>query len=318
MIVDAAAFSGAARQAEGLNTIARINESELHLLQAIYATKFVPYMDSYATTAQRDVSGAFSLAWNDWAGDTIEGYGDLFTIMNTVVRGVNVAYSPYFYPGRTANEIVNENFGDDSDHLFKSEDLEGNGVIVEPTRLADITKLVNLTDPEEYKINGLYTYVPSVIPPYWSLATCPWIPPADAPCIWTWFQYGGVNAAINTYRMFDPFEYDAGHFYDNDEGEDVRFAYYLTVSQSPVLFGKSFFEDIPSITVGAAAKPYGGYLGDEFDGGYWLPHGQQSGKEISPTYKAKLVPLTNQEVLTMALLTGDPGDQRWLPTNVTH
>lgn len=317
MIVDAAAFSGAAKQAEGMNTIARFNEKELHLLQAIYATKFIPYVDSYSTTAQRDVGGALTLLYNDWAGDAIESYGNLFKIMNQVVGLVNIAYSPFALPGRTANEIVHANFGDDPDHLFKAADLGGNGVIIEATRLDGITQLVELTDPEEYTINGQYAYAP--IPWYWSLYTCPAIPPLDAPCLWTLGQYGGVNLAINIYRLAVPFKYEAGNFYDNDEGEDVRFAYYLTVSQAPVLFGKTFFADVPSITVAAAAKPYGGYLGDEFDGGYWLPHGQQSGKAISPTYKAKLVPLTNQEVLALAVLSGeDIGDQRWIPSNVLH
>jgi hypothetical protein len=316
MIVDAAAFSGAAKQAEGMNTIARFNEKELHLLQAIYATKFIPYVDSYSTTASRDFAGAITLLWNDWAGDAIEHYGDLFKIMNAVVKGVNIAYSPFALPSQTANSIINENFGDDDDRLFKSADLQDSGVLIEPSRLGDVTKLVNLTDPETYKVNGQYTYV--FWPTYWSIFTCELIPPADAPCAWTLAQYGGVNAAINAYRLFNPFEYEAGQFYDNDEGEDVRFAYFLTVSQAPVLFGKNFFDDIPSVTVAAAAKPYGGYLGDEFDGGYFLPHGQQSGKEISYTYKAKLVPLSNEEVIALAIRSGDPGDMRWLPSNVLH
>jgi hypothetical protein len=316
MVVDAAAFSGAAKQAEGMNTIARFNEKELHLLQAIYSTKFIPYVDSYGTTAQRDGTGAASLLWNDWAGDAIEHYGELFKIMNKVVQGVNIAYSPFALPGQTANDVVHENFGDDDDQLFKTEDLDDNGVLIEPTRLADAYHLVELTEPETYKINGQYGYVP--FPLYWSMETCFFIPPADAPCAWTWLQYGGVNAAINAYRAFNPFEYEAGQFYDNDEGDDVRFAYFLTVSQAPVLFGKSFFEDIPSVTVAAAAKPYGGYLGDEFDGGMYLPHGQQSGKEISYTYKAKLVPLSNEEVIALAIRSGDPGDMRWLPSNVLH
>ena len=317
MIVDAAAFAGASRQAEGLNDIARYNEKELHFLQAIYATKFIPYVDNYGTTAERDGIGALSLLVNDWAGDMLENLQGVFDLINTIVRVTNLAYSPFALPGQAANEVVQANFGSDSDQLFKSEDLDDNGVLIEPSRLGDVTKLVNLTDPEEYTINGQYTYV--FWPTYWSIFTCELIPPADAPCVWTLAQYGGVNGAINAYRLFNPFKYTAGQFYDNDEGDDVRFSYFLTVSQSPVLFGKNFFNDIPSITVGASAKPYGGYLGDTFDGGNWIPHSQQSGKEISYTYKAKLVPMTNQEVLAMAARAGFSGDaERWLPTNVWH
>jgi hypothetical protein len=79
----------------------------------------------------------------------------------------------------------------------------------------------------------------------------------------------------------------------------------LTVKQAPVLFGKTWFDDIPEITVVASAKPYNGYLGKKFNGGSFLgfvPFSQD--KEIRETYQAKLVPVRAVDKIFPA--GGDP------------
>ena len=75
----------------------------------------------------------------------------------------------------------------------------------------------------------------------------------------------------------------------------------LTVTQAPVLFGRSWFDDIPPVTVVATAKPYNGYLGEQFNGGGFLgliPFTQK--KEIKVTYQAKLVPVRNADKIFAA------------------
>jgi hypothetical protein len=329
MVVDAAALAGAGAQARGLNTIARWNEKSLHLLQGIQISSVIPYVDSVSTTEERFWVGLFSggLAVSlvsDWAGDVLKDYQNIFDVFNGVINAVNLAYSTSpvnllpFSPVGEARKVVDENFGGDG--IFKEADLDGQGVVMGIDAWSSATRLVKLTDPEEYKIAPAPPfYFPN--PENWAFQTCelPW--PADIPCAILWGAYGaldGYQATVDP--LVDPVKYKLGRFYDNSEGSDVRFCYYITVSQSPVLFGKTFFDDIPPITVAAAAKPYDGYLGDKFeplfDAGIAIgPYGQQDGKDISYTYKPKLVPLTASEKAALAVTAGgfDFGDAgKWL------
>lgn len=322
LVVDAAAFAGASKQAEGLNTIANLNSLSLFTLNAIQVSVLAPFIDNDTTTYMRLGTSAGSLAINDWAGDTLEDYSEIFDFYDDLIDIANCAYSSRALAQLAARDVVDENFGDG--RIFVEDDLDGQG-LADPQEWLE-SDLVKLTDPEEYAIG-----------PHWYL---PW--PANAiasqipfGAIYAYGIYlGTIDPAIFVWRWADPIEYELGRFYDNEEGDDVRFAYYLTVSQAPVIFGSNFFEDIPPVTVVAAAKPYGGYLGDEFYNGNllmggwtkgmpwpfddlsWIPWGkfnsQQDGKEISPTYKAKFVPLTTAEKAGALLQTSfeDPG--RWI------
>ena len=308
MVVDAAALAGAGSQARGLNTIAVNNQNSLLFLQMVETSTYLPYVDSNSTTNERYfaalVTGFVALPFtSDWAGDLLEDYQDVFDIFNKFTDLVNLAYSPVsplpFGPRREAARVIDENFGDEPEALFREADLGDYGVVTPPNKLADTdywTKLVKLTDPEEYDIGSHYY---AFYPGHWSLDTCSLPFPADAPCAHLFATYGALNAYYLTLEsLIDPVKYETGKFYDNDEGDDVRFCYSLTVNQSPVLFGKNFFDDIPPITVAAAAKPYGGYLGDEFEDGTFI-HGEKDGKEISPTYAPKLVPMRFLEKCTV-------------------
>jgi hypothetical protein len=304
MVVDAAALAGAGSQARGLNTIAVNNQNSLMFLQMVEISTYLPYVDSNSTTNERYfaalASGMIALPFtSDWAGDVLEDYQGVFDLFNTFTDLVNLAYSPIspmpFAPRREAEKVIDENFGDEDEALFREADLQNQGVVIPPHKLVDIdamTHLVKLTEPEEYDIGSHYY---AFNPEHWSLETCELIFPLDAPCIHLMATYGSLNAYyLGIESHIDPIKYELGKFYDNDEGDDVRFVYSLTISQSPVLFGKSFFDDIPPITVAAAAKPFGGYLGDTFEDGTWK-HEERSGKEISPTYQPKLVPMRTLE-----------------------
>lgn len=319
-VVDAAAFSGAAAQARGLNTIARFNEKSLNLLRGIQESKVAPYMDSDSTTWGRygeSFVGPLAVPFtSDWAGDVLKGYQSIFDVINDVINAVNHAYSPFspIGPGQVADDVVSQNFSDDPQSLFQNADLGDHGVIV--GSLSHVTDLVSLTDPSTYDING-YTYAPyagnAII-----TDTCDLIPPLDEPCAQLLGFYGLVNGYFLVERWIDPIQYKMGRFYNNDEGDDVRFCYFLTVTQSPVLFGKSFFNDLPEIVVAAAAKPYDGYLGTKWQSSFWL-YDTPSSKGISYTYKAKLVPLTGTEKAVLAARAGFSGDpERWLPINILH
>jgi hypothetical protein len=298
MVVDAAAFSGAAAQAKGLNTIARYNEKSLHLLRAIQMSKWAPYFDSDSTTWGRLAGfGAF----NDWAGDVIKDYQNIFGLFNGIINGVNLAYSRVGLPWAAARETTLANFSSDPQAIFREEDLTGQGVVIDTLDLSRIGHLVQLSGPDTYRVNG-YWYLPN--PGNAIVQTCLDDPEPftkAAACYWLSQVYGPVNLYFEIMRQFIPIKYELGRFYDNPEGTDVRFCYRLTVSGCPVLFGQTFFSDLPKITVAAAAKPYGGYLGDEFES--WMGVGlydTPSGKDISPTYKAKLVPLTWREKLLVS------------------
>jgi len=345
MVVDAAAFAGASRQAEGMNTIADLNETSLFFLKAIQVSKLIPYVDSDETTWKR--LGAFLgtpiAGWlvSDWAGDLLKDYQDGFDVLNDLIDITNCGYATPFLPRAAASDIVNQNFAG-GDSIFQNADLDGQGV-ADPSQLFDFS-LVDLTPPGDYKIGG-YWYLPYPANAICQPSNCPSFPVGTALCVYCYGNYIVMDALIISWRTFvDPIEYKLGRFYDNDEGDDVRFAYYVKVSQSPVLFGKTFFNDIPSIVVAAAAKPYGGYLGTEFVDGaggsgsssdsgddvdidYPSPellnplnfdnfsfdffgffYGQQGGKEISTTYKAKLVPLTRREKSVVSVLNGSSAD----------
>lgn len=310
MVVDAAALAGAGSQARGLNTIALNNQNSLLFLQMVETSTYLPYVDNNSTTNERYFvalfTGFFALPFtSDWAGDVLEDYSSVFGLFNKFTDLVNLAYSPLspmpFGPRREAAKVIDENFGDESEGLFREADLEDYGVVTPPNKLIDLdymTKLVKLTEPEEYDIGSHYY---AFYPGHWSLETCSLPFPADLPCAHLFATYGALDTYYLTIEsLIDPIEYELGKFYDNDEGDDVRFCYSLTISQSPVLFGKKFFDDIPSITVAAAAKPYGGYLGDTFEEGTFI-HGEQDGKEIRPSYAPKLVPMTYSERCTVDL-----------------
>lgn len=314
MIVDAAAFAGAAKQAEGMNTIAHLNQSEYNFLNWICYSKLAPYDDNDDTTWERLGAGlltpiaAFHV--NDWAGDLLTDYQDIFTVYNKAIDVVNCLYSIIspIGPRSAAQDVINDNFGDESEKIFRQADLGSSG-IADLTAYASL-RMVKLTEPEDYEI-GPYYYTP------WpSNTVCDAWPFGTAYCAGI---YAGVAGYIQIYRRWiDPIKYQLGKFYDNDKGSDVRFAYYLTVSQSPVIFGRTFFNDIPPITVAAAAKPYGGYLGKKFTDSF-VGFSQESGSEIAETYKAKLVPLTTTEIAGVALQNNPTSDiARWNPLAIQH
>lgn len=321
MVVDAAALAGAGSQARGLNTIAVNNKNSLLFLQMVYASTYFPYVDNNSTTNERYAvaffTGYVGLPFtSDWAGDVLEDYSSVFSLFNRFTDAVNLAYSPLspmsFAPRQEASRVIDENFGDETDALFREADLDGYGIVTPADKVVDAdywTRLVKLSEPEEYDIGSHYY---AFYPGHWSLETCPLVFPFDAPCLHLLGTYGALTTYYLTLEsLIDPIEYELGRFYDNDSGDDVRFCYYLKVSQAPVLFGKSFFDDIPAITVAAAAKPYGGYLGDTFEEGFWTFE-EQEGKEISATYGPKLVPLKTSEKITLPVLLGDWEDpEKW-------
>lgn len=289
MIVDAAAFAGAAKQAEGLNNIANLNQLSIDLLVGIYAVSFIPYIDSDGTSALRVALGAFSLV-NDWAGDTLKEYTEIFDTINNGINVINRTYANPVLPQLAAEAVIDANFGSDSDKIFKAADRGSSGFA---NPIVDIPKnnfrLVKLTDRDTYR-GHLYFYGPS----RQTIQTCTNLGfPLGAICAaLVAAQYASVATAVAVLREAFPIEYQTGRFYNQDEGDDVRFTYQLTVSQAPVLFGKTWFNDIPPITVVASAKPYNGYLGEKFNGGGFLgliPPSQN--EEIKETYQAKLVPV---------------------------
>lgn len=323
MVVDAAAFAGASKQAEGLNTIAEINKKALFMMQEIHVSMEIPYMDEDGTTWVRTLSQG--IAGGDWAGDAIETYQSVFDLLNLATTLVNTYYSPLNIltgPSKVASDVVEANFGggNDSDRLFAGEQPVSHGMVI----LADNPEpwqLVKLTDPKEYKLGG-YNYIPYLN--NWMVTCTCSIAPVHWPCCVLKADMILVYAGTDLYYgqikpWVDPIEMKFGSFYDNPEGRDVRCTYFLKIRNTPVFFGKEFFNDIPPIVVVAAAKPYDGYLGDEFE--QWgipmvpamLRWTHEGDNEIRAEYKAKLVPVTKAAMTEVAVRSGeDIFDARWL------
>ncbi|HVT45095.1 MAG TPA: pilus assembly protein TadG-related protein [Thermoanaerobaculia bacterium] len=316
MVVDAAAFAGAARQAEGLNTIAHWNKRSLDFQQAIHISLLLPYVDMASTTMSRQTPPPL---WDDWAGNAIKKYQNIFTLMNEIIDGANLYYSKanaLTGPNGAASKVVDANFGGSAsgDRMFRGEAPAWKGMLFNgPSDMAKAHKLVNLTSPKKYAVQG-YSYAPAPeLAGY--LATC--APPTfNLNACWILAMYGIANTWYMNKGWIDPIEFKFGRFYENNQPE-VRFSYFIRVKNTPAVFGKTFFTDVPEILVVASAKPYGGYLGDKFKTGflnYWTYEGN---KEISPTYKAKLVPVSTAEKINLAIANlKNPASAKWL--GITH
>ncbi len=308
MIVDAAAFAGAAKQAEGMNNIAQLNQASFNLLQLIWVTTFIPYIDSDNTTDIRAVIGPISALTNDWAEPVLTDYQKIFDTIDGAINVTNRIYSNAGLPRIAAEQVVNANFGNGSDRIFRQADRGTSGY---PNPLLDLPKngfrLVTLTERDSYR-GHFYTYFYNPLGNSVAVTTCRNLPNAPLPLGVACFvlltaQYTATNIAVGIIREADPIRYQTGRFYNQNPGDDVRFTYMMTVRQAPVMFGRSWFNDIPEITVVATAKPYNGYLGQKFNGGGFLglePFSQN--KEIKETYQAKLVPVRDADKIAATRL----------------
>jgi hypothetical protein len=329
MVVDAAAFAGAAEQAKGLNTIARINEKQLNLLNAIVIAQakglVAGYQDNYSTTISRLTCGPACGA--DWSSNNWFAYESTFNYLNQATKAVNVAYGtvPYVKPPlinkpvRAATKVVEDNFGPGSS-IFSGESPVSHGPVIWMADVPSAATLVKLTPPGDYEAADGRHYSPDegalttwcTVP---CLATV--LPPLVAACVESCkngqkIHYAAINVYYNAIALFSVPTYSAGQFYDNEPGRDVHFTYHLRIAGPKPLVGKSWFGDTPDMVVVASAKPYGGYLGDKFDENWdWLPlpvrriqrfgYSQQDGKEIAYTYKARLIPVRTLEKRQLAI-----------------
>jgi Putative Flp pilus-assembly TadE/G-like len=324
MVVDAAAFAGAAEQAKGLNTIARINEKEFNVTNAAIATQdlalAIGYHDSYTTTTDR-LTCIFCTG-PDWALDNWNSYRtDVFDTLNHAIDAINYAYGIFGKPYRAAKKVVDDNFGNSPEAVFQNEQPVEQGPVVWPLDVAYATTLVHLTPLQDYPVSGFRRYVPdSGALTAFCTEACAFIaevPPAFAACEQSCeniqrAHYAAINTWFNGQTLIEQNQprYPMGNFYANDEAHDVRFSYYLRVGGAQPLVGKGYFKIVPDLVVIATAKPYAGYLGAPYDEWYsvpypfeaWnhAPYEQQDGKSIQYTYKAKLRPVTNTEKLSLA------------------
>jgi hypothetical protein len=324
LVVDTAALAGAAEQAKGLNTIARINKRQYDFLNALAYAQMkgvaFGYEDSYSTTGRRILRLPCLLcAGDDWALTNWKRYdNDVFGFLNIAADGVNVAYRPEGKPAAAAKKIVQENF-EPTGTLFKSESLE-EGVVIPLYERAFPERslsLVRFEPRQQYRIGGARRYTPNPgHPSVWCPEMIGIVP--NLPCIAlkkaraaaylkenTIFNARAIGGDIPRYRL--------GNFYDVPTSRDIRFTYYLQVPAARPIFGADYLKDIPKIVVVASAKPYAGHLGDRFreralssnlvSWGY----DEVKGREISPTYRAKLVPVRLVDKVQLASMVGAGG-----------
>jgi len=321
MIVDAAAFAGAAEQAKGLNTIARLNEKSLNIINGVIMAQgegwVFGYQDNYTTTNTRLY--CLFCTGPDWSSDNWHDYEDTFDTLNTIIDDVNRAYGVYAKPSRAAAKVVRDNFRKGGpEAIFADEDPVSAGAIVwDLDKPSALMRMVDLTEPQEYAVADGRRYKPHPGALHEFCST--WCAPTlvfYAKCYATCRKAQQAHyAAINTY--FNTIElawkgvprYEAGRFYDNQSGKDVRFSYHLRVAGPKPLVGAAWFGDVPDIVVAATAKPYGGYLGDEWEDTipspipFWQRFGyeQQDNKEIEYEYRAKLIPMRTLEKRQLAV-----------------
>jgi hypothetical protein len=327
VVADAAAMAGANKQAEGMNLIARYNEKSHNLMTAIQITMQAPFFDSTSTTWLRMV-GCLPPYCRDWAGKVLEDYKKIFNGIDGYITAINTTYASPAYPmpaitvpTRAAKRVVEANFAG-GQSIFRREDLRSHGVVFDQTNGS--YQLVKLSNAKTYKLNSPihgYEYLPSLTHPG---VTCVVVICIDNPVCCAMkadlvAMYGAAGIITRLRWAYDPFEYKFGRYYDQRGSNDVRFTYFVELTSSPVIFGRNFFSDIPTVLAVASAKPYGGYLGTDMEkkwllGGAW---GQRSGREPSYTYKAKLIPVRGGAVAGLAAQRGfDGGARRWL--SVTH
>jgi len=321
LVVDAAALAGATEQAKGLNTIARINERQRDFLNALCLAQIkgvaFGYEDNDGTTWARTLR---LIPGDDWAIENWRAYeSDVFAKWNAAVTLINTTYAPLGKPRMAAEKIVEENFGS-PDNLFKGETPES-GLVIPWHELAypeKSIKLVELRTPQKYRIGGARRYKP--YSNHYTM-TCPETigpfpnPLCTVPKNLRRLAYIRENAWFNGRALFgDVPEYTLGHFYGVPKDRDVRFTYYLELPLAQPVFASAFLKEIPKIVVIATAKPYGGHLGDEFDERWGstnlisFGYNQQEGKEISDSYRAKLVPVRLVDRLQLASLVGAADD----------
>ena len=330
LVVDTAAMAGAAEQAKGLNTIARINERQLDFLNALSIAQNVGiargYVDRDSTTWARMARLLCGpCVGDDWSYENWEKYDDdVFQKLNLAVQGVNLAYSPQAKPKRAAQKVIEDNFSG-TDTLFKNEEPQS-GIIIPwwelgyPERLY---QLVQLTEPQEYAIGGARRY--RAHSGHYTMTCIEWYGPVPDPiCIAARkaraAAYIKENAILSGTALFgNRPDFELGNFYATPKDRDIRFTYYLQVGAARPIFGADFLEEIPKITVIASAKPYAGHLGEEFEENLpWLraaslnltSYGwnEQEGSEISATYRAKLVPVRLVDRLELARIAKEGPD----------
>ena len=267
LIVDAAALTGAQKQAKGLNIIARLNEKTFNMIKGITVAQYIPWVDDDDRTWER--LGTIGLADQDWGHDTAVEYQKVFDNFNEAIGFLNLVYASYpgavySIPRSAAARIVETNFGG-ADTMFPNEEPLAHDV------LQIDTQLVKLTDPEEYDVPSFRLYLPYPGNKVVNTSICPTVPIVQQICqgimvAWTTLTYVITNVNMNLGLYANRrVRYTTGFFYDQKLGDDVRFSYGLVIKGAPTIFGQDFFHDVPPIIVGAAAKPYGGHLGDYFE-----------------------------------------------------
>ncbi len=214
------------------------------------------------------------------------------------------------------------NFGYGSDHIFHDEDapattefsiLSDQGPVVWISdEYAAHSRLVQLTEPKEYADSGMRVYAPyfdnyavTCDPDYGLNVYCDLVKGLLGQ------NYVTANGIMLARALGGSHpKYRLGKFYANDPSDDVHFTYFLRLPAVSPVVAKGFFKDLPAIEVVAAAKPYAGHLGAEFS--HWTTPlyvgqlQQQFQKEISATYKAKLIPVHGTEKKMLSILAGDP------------
>lgn len=337
LVVDAAALAGAAEQAKGLNTIARINARQLDFLNALALAQakgvISGYEDSLGTTSMRMLRALCPLCWgDDWAIENWKRYdGDVFGRLNAAVTAVNLAYLPHAKPNRAAKKVIDDNFSDSND-LFKGEAPDA-GLVIPFYEFAAFAekrdRLVEIRPLRQYRIGGARWYKAN---PRHYASTCPEMigivpnPPCIAARRLKNIGYAKENAIFNVKAVVqgDVPRYRLGNFYGTPKSRDVRFTYYLQVDAAKPIFGAGYLYDIPPIVVMASAKPYAGHLGDPFDERAGssnivsLGYTEDQGNEIAPTYRAKLVPVRLVDRLQLSQQLGSGGDDAARFINVFH
>lgn len=316
IVVDAAAFAGAAEQAKGLNTIARINEKQLNIINGIVMAQGVGmaggYRDNYDTTMARLTCGP--ACGDDWSSINWFDYEKTFEHFNSAARAVNHTYGTYGKPYLAARRVIEKNY-ESPDGIFAGESPVSHGPVVWVGESLNAARLARLTEPKEYAVGDGRHYTPdSAALDTWCTIACA-ATTIGFPLCYKGCKSGQqthyliINAALSLKALDEVPEYRAGQFYDNEPGADTRFSYYLRLPGPKPLTGKSWFGDVPDMVVVATAKPYGGHLGDEFEENFpyfgsrllHFGYGQNDDKKVSWTYKARLIPVRTLEKRQLAI-----------------
>lgn len=317
MIADASAFAGASKQAEGLNTISEITDTQLTILNAVqFYDRAIPgylmgWLDCWLSYWL--VNGKYQDIQD--AHQNVQDF--VFNPLSWAVDGINLAYPELSY--FAAKEVCDDNI----QAFFPNEGADRfNYPKIPYANGGAMFGLAKLTP--SFGDTVAWHYVATDLGPCW------WFLCAGPACTAASLLSCDISGVAGLYgnqpHSLQPSPPESSFTFENvlkvmDDTNETTFLWWVKVpAVKPILGFQKPLGAIPDIIAIARGKPYGGHIGwgdggnseqDEWPNRNFLPPatwGVWWDWDRSPeqTYKAKLVPVLPIRVISDTLPLGGP------------